>query len=185
MNPVVTLYNLYFKHIAKMHPLLSHRDEVGSYAFDIVLQSDVKELTFTRGDVNPSGDFILLAVVPTLEMQEAMDGSVRRTYTGGFFILKKHTPRNNDKRAWWSGMADTEIIAIQILQRIVMDSRNKHPLFDRSCDAMGHLNYRLIERIIDEKWYGYLVTFNFYNIIPDCPRMDCAWIDNGISPFTY
>lgn len=176
--PFVNTYIKYFEYLAKKHPIFRHRNEVGSKTFDVVLQRDIKDLEIARTDINAASEFILIAVVPTKETLPSEDGNAKNDYTGGFFVLKKYSPKTNKKDDWWTALYETEVIGTQILQRMVFDSQNKHPLFHRQCDAYSQLNARFSERTIDGNWYGFLVTFNIKNILPDCP-LPCAWLDGG------
>ena len=177
--PFVNMYIKYFEYIAKMHPALRHRAELGGKTFDVVLQRDIKELSIARIDINSAANFILVAVIPTDETVPSEDGNTYRMHTAGFFILKKSAPRVDLKNAERTAMVETEILAENILQRMVADSQNKHPLFHRQADRYEHLSPRKTERVVEEKWVGYLVTFSFKNILPDCPVLDCAWLDGG------
>lgn len=179
----MNLYVQYFKYLAQKHPQILHIDEVGKYTFDVVTQTNIRDLSISQTDINPAAEYIMLLVSPTIEGLGRDDGGVDDLHTGAFFILKKFAARNNDKRDWWNFMPDVKAIVKSILRRIVKDSRNKHPLFQRSVDVFGKLNYKLIERVIDEKWYGYLVTFNFKNITPDCPDATTPWTDAGVTPY--
>jgi hypothetical protein len=175
-------YANYFEYVASKHPLLNHVAEIGKRTFDVIPQSDVKDFDMIRTEIDAAADFAMVAVIPTLELQERTDAGVNRTYTGAFFVLKKYSSRNDEKRSWYGGTSEAEGIAEDILQRIVKDSRNKHPLFHRSCDTMGALNYRMLERKVSN-WSGLLVTFNFSNIMPDCPNTTTNWLDNGLTPY--
>jgi hypothetical protein len=176
--PFVNTYIKYFQYLATRHPLLRHRNEVGSKTFDVVLQRDIKELAIARTDINAAADFILIAVVPTKDTQPLEDGHAKNYYTGGFFVFKKYSPKVNKKDDWWAALYETEVIATQILQRMVFDSQNKHPLFHRQADSYEQLNPRFSERTLGDDWHGFLVTFNIRNILPNCP-LPCAWLDGG------
>lgn len=180
--PFVNTYIKYFEYLAQKHPLILHQNIVGLKAFDMVLQRDIKELSIARMDINPNADFILLAVIPTDETEGSEDGNAKQVHTGGFFVLKKNAPRTEEKTEWWNAMYETQLIAYNILQRMITDSQNGHPLFHRQADRFENLNPRFSERVIEEKWYGYLVTFSFKNILPECPLLDCVWTDSGVTP---
>lgn len=181
---VTTDYINYFRHLAKMHPALNHQQESGSVTFDVVLQNQIKDLALERTSINPASNTLMLLVIPTLEIQDSEDAQGMRNYTGAFFILRKFQPRTNSRLSWWSAMGAAEEIGIQICERMVRDSNSKHPLFSRSIDKFGNLNARFIERIVDDKWYGHLVTFNFQTKL-SCSNIPCEWRDGGISPHYY
>jgi hypothetical protein len=180
----VSNYIQYFRHLANMYTSLSHQQETGSATFDVVLQNQVKELDIARTGINPASETLMLAVIPTIELNETEDAQGRRNYTGAFFILKKYHPKNDPKMKFWAVMGEAEQAGIDILERMVKDSLNKHPLFSRSIDTLDKLEARFIERVIDDKWYGYLVTFKFATKIPCTGAGDATkWRDGGITPF--
>ena len=180
--PFVGMYIHYFEYLAKMHPSLRHRTEIGGKTFDVVLQRDIKELTMARIDINSAADFIMVLVIPTTETEPSEDANTNRHLTCGFFILKKYAARVDVKNGWWVAMNDCEILAYQILQRMVADSNAKYPLFHRQADRLENLNPRFTERVVEEKWCGYLVTFTIKNLLPSCPTLPCAWLDAGTTP---
>lgn len=175
----VNTYCRYFEYIAKMHPSLRHRSEIGSKTFNVILQRDIKELDMARVDINAAAEFILLAIIPTDETVPTEDGNTMRVHTGGFFVFKKCAPRTERKNEWQNALYDCEVLAEHVLQRMVVDSQNGHPLFHRQADRYEYLNARKTERVLEEKWFGYLVTFQYKNILPDCPLLSCAWLDGG------
>ncbi len=179
--PFVSTYIRYFKYLAQKHPLLLHDDTIGGKTFDVVLQRDIKELDIARMGIKSDADFILILVIPTMETEDAEDGNAKRTHLGGFLILKKTSPRTDAKYEWWNSLPETEVIALQILQRMVADSQAGHPLFHRQADRFENLNARFSERVVEEKWVGFLVTFSYKNILPHCP-IDCVWTDSGTTP---
>jgi hypothetical protein len=188
------IYIAYFRNIAIQHALIAHKVQIlpngdigdpiiGQATFDVLMQSEVKEIQLARTYINPNAEYLLLAILPGGNSEEREDANHFKNYFGGYIILKKTSTRTDKKDTFWKNMPDAERVGLQIAARMVEDSKNKHPLFARQSDVIHNLKLRWQEKIVEDIWYGYLFTFHFQNIIPSCADATGAtWLDSGLTP---
>jgi hypothetical protein len=184
-------YIAYFRDKAINHKKILHQvtvlpngdieDVLGQCTFDVLFQNEIKDIEIAREDIRPDADFILLAVLPTPNTEEREDANHQNNYFGGFIVLKKASRRDTKKKLFWKGIAEAEDICNDILNRMVADSNNKHPLFSRSIDRIDKTKSRKLERNGKDNWVGFLCTFSFHNILTICPD-PTVWADGGLTP---
>jgi hypothetical protein len=183
-------YIAYFRDKAINHKKILHQvtvlpngdieDVLGQCTFDVLFQSEIKDIAIAREDIRPDADFILLAVLPTPNTEEREDANHQNNYFGGFVVLKKISRRTTKKKELWKGIAEVEDICNDILQIMVADSKNNHPLFNRSIDRIEKTKSRKLERTTEDNWIGNLCTFSFFNILTICPD-PTVWVNGGLS----
>jgi hypothetical protein len=182
-------YIQYWEHQAEAHVDIAHGPD-GLGCFDVLPQDVLADEKF-RGEMNPNTDYFLAVVTPSVSPDnEYVDKDGMYDILGGFMVLKKHSDREQQANEWRTAMIDTYQIGTELLQKVQMDSRNKHPMWLRSCDNMNDMKPHFMPKYrmgVNENYSGWLVTYRFKSYI----QMICApnilfnarFTDGGLTPF--
>jgi hypothetical protein len=169
-------YIEYLENQANAHPKIAHRKEIGGRTFDVIEQNDIHTLDITRIEINPSAEFCLIAVLPTISTLETSTTGDEKVLVGGFFVMQKYHQRTaTAAKKWYNVVDEPHIIGYQIAEKMVVDSINNHPLFHRNADRFDNLGFRSQFKKFDN-WQGYLFTFSFKFFKKTPP---CTWLDGG------
>lgn len=178
-------YISYLEYLATWHQDIQHSPTVGMKAFDVASQDEVRDNALFRTDLNKEG-ILMRAVAYNFNIENSTDSNSDVRKLGGFFILQRHSDTEGSD-AWLPLMDKTERIGFDILERMTVDSQNRHPLFSRSVDRLDDLQANAIPKMgigPDKNLYGFLFTFYFKPRLVDNPcNAVSRWLDAGKTPF--
>ena len=179
-------YRKYFLHQAIHHPDLAHqpdRDRV----FEII---DVEE---ALGDLRTSAkekDFIMRLLMYTYELNDNYTEDINKYMHGGFIIAKHHSHRKDGKNGFYEAMRLSEKVVDEIIDKMIGDSRNGHPLFYYSLNTAQNIQVAPLRHAGDIGFSGWLCTFRIASWFPHCLAKGItdaehvpAWTDGGITPY--
>lgn len=172
-------YVAYLRHQAINHPALQHDDASGSRVFNML------NLEETFGDLRTGSkekDFIMRGIWPTQQISDRYtEGEVRKYWEGGFIVAKYH--KDTTLPAIQNAIAGSEQIADEIIEKMIADSLNGHPLFYHSLDSNQNIQLSTFA-LMAPNWSGVRVLFDFWNFWRNCVDHDTApgWLDGGLTP---
>jgi hypothetical protein len=173
------LYRAYLQHQAEAHPALLHSEAEGSRVFAMM---HVEEIVGDLRTVAKEKDFLMRGLHYTYNVSD--DGQGRRTLEGGFMIAKYYSLSEGGTPAMLAALDAAERVTNDIIEKIISDSRNGHPLFLHSLDS----NQDFVVRprpLISDSYAGWITTFRFQNFFQVCLDAEDApaWADDGTTPF--
>lgn len=176
------LYIKYFRHQAVNHPDLLHQEQEGSRVFDVV---DIEEgmLTGIRSGLLP-GQYAMRLFHYTYRINRP-GAELLKFIQGGFLLAKSFSPRNSSDDEYQTALQDAERVTDEIIEKMISDSLNGHPLFYRSLDSDQDINVVTAPRpTIDGSYAGKICTFTFAQHWINCiDSLDAPdWLDGGITP---
>jgi hypothetical protein len=112
--------------------------------------------------------------------------NVDKKISAGWMIAKMIRPSNITKEEKELALAEVERINDDFIERIVSDSRNRHPLFLSSLDSQQDFATTFLLHTGDGSYIGCRTTFHFQHYIPICLDREGAtqWLDGGLTPNT-
>jgi len=129
--------------------------------------------------------FIMRGIHYTYSISDDTTGNVAKKLTCGFVIAKYHSSRTGGKEAFQQVMVDTEKVVDEIIEKMIADSNNGHPLFYYSLNTAQTIS--VIPKIStgDAGYSGWLCTFRIANHWRNCITHENApdWADGGKTPF--
>lgn len=171
----------YIEYLCQQHPLLLHNNttrrifEVSTYdeAF-----GDFKTSA-------PEKNYFARLILPTMSISQDMDNAWK-TYQFGLMVGKFYSNREDGKAGQMTAFKDSEKVADELIARMVMDSRNGHPLFGGTIDNPDNLNLQgdFFAFSGDGAYASTLYLFEFSThrfIDTDCQTI--VWGDGGLTPF--
>lgn len=173
-------YRDYFKHQAVNHPDLLHADGTKEVFRVIAIDEAMGDF---RGNVAEK-DYVMRLIDYTYSVSDTGVHEVQKQFTGGFIIAKYYGKRKDGEPNRFEAMQASEKVMDDIIEKMIHDSRNGHPLFYYSLNSRQSINVQLIELTI-QSYIGWLCTFQFSNYFRDCTtHADApAWVDGGTTPF--
>lgn len=175
------LYNNYvdyFRNIAATHPWIIHQATIGNKAFCISIE---EALTSFRTNIREKGYFMRL-IQYTYTIDDNKSQNSLKHLMGGFIIAKHHKKDDFDDMV--DAIANSERIVDEIVERMVADSRNGHPLFYHNFDRPENVSVNPWHYPVDS-YSGWICTFEISNFFRNCitdPKAP-AWTDGGLTPF--
>lgn len=179
----IELYEKYFRHQAETHPDLLHNDTDGDKVF--FLMRDTESLgSLIRGIRRNSYLMLLLPAEYSVTDDDNRIGHKR--IDGGFILAHYYNPRNDTDADRRSAIYSAEAVVDAIIEKMIADSREGHPLFNYSLNADQDIRVQVANHTGDGSYTGYLVTFQISSYFRLCPTADDApaWTDGGQTPFS-
>lgn len=172
------LYRAYLKHQAINHPELQHGDDEGERVFAMM---QVEEALADLRTAAKEKDYIMRGFHYTYHVQD--DGQGRKHIQGGFLVAKYYSATEGGSAAMLAALDDAETVLDEIVEKMVSDSRNGHPLFLHSLDSAQRIDVRP-RPLAGDNYAGWMCFFDFYNFFRVCVTHDDApaWLDGGSTP---
>lgn len=170
-------YYKYFKHQAETHPEILHT--ATSKAFELI---SVEEAFGDFRTIGKKG-VVLRLLEFSYSFQE--NGMPLKYTTGGFLILKNHSSREDGATGFNAAMITTETVTDDIIQKMIADSQNNHPLFKYSLNTADKINVQMAINKGDIGYSGFICTFTIAPYWRACLAEDPetpAWTDGGVTP---
>lgn len=177
-----TLYFNYFKAVAINHVALAHSDARGQQVFDY---ADIESAFGKLRDGTKPQAWIMRLVMPRRSFRRENDVT-QRVLDGGFLLAKYADARLRGDQAIIDAQDEVLEVADQIVERIVGDSRNGHPLFCYAADRADRLAWNAIAQanVGDGNYHGYFCTFEIANSFDSVGVCNPdAWTDGGLTDF--
>lgn len=175
------LYRNYFKHQATAHPELAHSDAVGSRVFaEIKLEDsfgDFRTAAKAKGYIFRLMDY---------DYQVGrFDHEITKRISGGFVVA--HFFQRDKLSDYLSAKNKAETVMDQVIEKMIADSENGHPLFHGSFDANQDITVQPVEYTGDASYVGYRCVFRLSQYWANCttPIDSVGWTDGGITPETF
>ena len=172
------LYDSYFRHQATAHPLLLHTDAQPVYEM-IGIDEDYGDL---RSKANPNG-YAMRAIEFSYQAGQDGSGILRKVIRGAFMVAKIYSPRNDSSADYITAMNAAQTIVDNIIEKMIRDSRNGHPLFGYSIDSTQDFQVAPTLRPGDGAYAGWECVFTIRPLFPQaCDTV--GWTDSGLTPYT-
>lgn len=171
------VYHNYFKHQYISHPDLGNGDETG---FEYVSLEEA--LGEYRRDIS-SDKIIMRLSMYTYAPNDNEAADAQKLCQGAFVLLKNFSLRSGNKAAYYAAMAATEKVVDEIIEKMLADSRNDHPLFHNSLNTAKNIFVSPREFEGDGKC-GWIVSLRFTTWFRNCITDPAApaWLDGGETP---
>lgn len=171
-------YRKYFEHQATAHPDLQHG--TGGNVFATI---NVEEaLGDFRAGAKEKG-FIFRLINYFFSIGDNGAHETRKEINGGFIIAHYHSPRTGGVEQIYEALRKSEKVGDEIIEKMITDSRNGHPLFGRSFDSNQDVTAQPVTSVGDN-YSGYRYIFKFSNHWRNCitAAEAPAWTDGGTTP---
>ena len=166
-------YSDYFKEIATNHVAIRHQDEKGEKAFYHISIEDVF-IGAGRNEWKQKGR-ILVLMDPIININRSNTHSIKQSYEGGFMILAHF--KKGDETDHVEKKNHTHEIAYDIINRMIMNSKEGHPLFNYSIDGHNAFNVDFADYKGDGYYTGTRCTFSFMTNKEKCVYQS-KWVDD-------
>lgn len=176
-------YIKYFKHQAVNHPDIAHQDVDGERAFNVV---DIDEgLDQQRTTIKIGGYFLHLFHYTYSIRQPEGGGEVLKFIQGGFKVARHYEPRADAADGYRDALVDAERVTDEIIEKMIADSRNAHPLFYRSLDRAQDINVAPEPRPANGSYAAVVCIFSYFTYWRNCitDASAPAWADGGETPY--
>lgn len=130
--------------------------------------------------------YIFRLIDYTYSIANEGNGQVRKTFQGGFVVAHYYSNRNDGSADYHAAKRKAEQVTDEIIEKMIADSINGHPLFNHSFDSRQQINVTPYSAVSGTSYTGYLATFEWTGNFRDCVTSDDApaWIDGGQTPFS-
>ena len=175
------LYRAYFKHQCESHPVLAHQDGVGERVFAMVGIEEA--LSDFRSGAKAKG-FIFRLIHYTYTVGDDAAHETRKQLQGGFIVARHFSGRNLGTPDYYEAMEQSEQITDELIEKMIADSINGHPLWYHSLDSRQTISVQPVTLLGDGSYTGWLCTFQFANFWRNCTEAEDApqWSDGGLTP---
>ena len=172
------LYRAYFLHQCQNHPELQHQD--AAKVFGMI---DIED-SFGDFRLGAKEKGYLLRLITYTYGVGLSTHETLKAYTGGYIIAKYFQPRTGGEEEYWAAMDDTERINDELIEKIIVDSRNGHPLWYNSLDSRQDFSVQPIRLTGDGSYCGWRTIFSWRSYWRDCITSPDApeWADGGVNP---
>jgi hypothetical protein len=176
------LYVNYFKHQAEAHPALLHNDATGRRVFAVISVDEA--LGDFRAGLKPKG-YLMRLLEYSYRVSDAGNHEVVKMHEGGFLVAHHHSAREGGSAAYFEALAKSEKVLDEIIEKMIADSQNGHPLFYYSLDSRQDFQVSPLRFVGDASYAGYLCLFSFKTWWRNCldSQEAPAWADGGQTPF--
>lgn len=172
------LYRDYFRHQAINHPTLAHTFTSRVFAM-IGVDEDYGDL---RSMVKEK-DYVMRLLEYTYQAGQDQGGVFRKSLRGAFMVAKFYSPRNNSSAEYHAALHAAETIMDNIIEKMIRDSRNGHPLFGYALDSTQDFQIAPVLRPADGAYAGWECVFTLRPLFPEaCDSV--GWLDGGVTPYT-
>jgi hypothetical protein len=169
------LYRQYFEHLCTIHPDLLHKPASDEYVFEIL--SIEQAFGDYRTAIKEKG-FMFRLIEYTFQLDDQSEDA-RQLKQGGFIIAKYSSSREEGTPSYINAIEESEKIALEFAEKMIDDSRNRHPIFYSSINNLRELkwNAQIIQSTGDGNYHGWLCTFAFNSSIRNClsQHPDANW----------
>lgn len=175
-------YINYFRHQAENHPYILHEDTEGRRAFESINIEEAM-LSGLRSGLAP-GQTVLKVLQYTYNIHRPGTDMLKKV-RGGFMVAQYFSPRNSTPAKFIEALTTAERITDELIEKMLADSQNGHPLFNYSLDSDQDIQVTTAPMKPEGNYIAKICTFYFErfwrNCIthPDAP----AWLDGGLTPF--
>lgn len=175
-------YINYFRHQAENHPDILHQDVEGLRTFDAISIEEAM-ITGLRSGVKP-GQTVLKAINYTYNILRPGTDMLKRI-RAGFMVACYYSPRNSTQTQFIEALTTAERITDELIEKMLADSENGHPLFNYSLDSDQDIHVSTMPMKPEGNYIAKICMVSFdqfwRNCIthPDAP----AWLDGGLTPF--
>ncbi len=175
------LYVDYFKHQVMSHPEMDYQVGVNEVFRVVNVEESIGDL---RSGGSTDGYLFRLIMYTYRVSRSSKQADAKKYLTGGWIIAKGHSPRTDGTNGFLQAMADAEKINDEIIEKMIADSENGHPLFYHSFNTDQQINSQPKVHATGAGYSGWLTTFQFSNWFRNCPQAgDPAWADGGLTPY--
>ena len=96
-------------------------------------------------------------------------------------MAKYHSPRQGGRNAFFSAMTDAERVGDEIVEKMIADSKNGHPLFHYSLNTTQNVFVQPQIATGDLSYVGWMYLFSFANAWRNCITHPSApnWSDTS------
>lgn len=177
----IDLYKAYLEHQAANHPDLGHDPDNNVHVFQMI---DIEEAFGDFRNKAKSKSYIMRGINYTYEVGQRQHEH-NKYIQGGFLVAKFVSPRGDSSENYYTAMRDAERVTDEIIEKIIADSQNGHPLFEHSLDSNQDFSVAPMRYYGDGSYAGWRCIFSFHNFFRSCiDHADApAWADNGTTPF--
>lgn len=170
-------YRKYLEHQAINHPDLLHTP--GSRVFQMI---DVEEALGDFRTIGQEKGFIMRGIFYTYNI--AQNADTLKFCNGGFIIAHYHSNRLKGQNDFFEAMRKSEKVVDEIIEKMIADSINDHPLFYQSLNTPQSFSVSPKVYTGDTGYSGYICTFHFNNHWRNCIDSPHApeWGDDGLTP---
>lgn len=177
------LYRKYFLHQCENHPDLQHAAVAGSRVFQTI---GVEEALgdFRSGAKEKGIIFRLIDYTYVITDGGSPTAQIQKEIQGGFIVAKYYSNRQGGQSEMYEAMDDAERITDEILEKMIADSLNGHPLFNFTLDSRQEFTVNPIGYVGDTSYAGWMALFRFSNHWRNCLSDESApaWLDDGVTP---
>ncbi|MEL6968635.1 MAG: hypothetical protein AAFO02_00590 [Bacteroidota bacterium] len=175
----IQLYYDYWQHQAENHTLLQHSEAAGSRVFQVIGIEEA--LGDFRSGVKKQ-DFIFRLIKYYYTVGQP-DHRITKTLNGGFIIAKWYNEQTGGKEAKFAAEVAAEQVMDQMIEKMIADSKNGHPLFDHSIDSPENFHIQTVEQGGDGNYVGWMLIYEAEQLFSNCTNPDPAnWLDGGLTP---
>lgn len=176
-------YISYFKHQAVNHPSLLHLDESGQKVFEVISPEEVAIGHFRTAVKEKS--YILRLILYTYELGDNETENALKEIMAGFVVAKHHSLRTSGSSSFYNALSGSEKVGDEIIEKMIADSRNGHPLFNNSFNTAHDIIVSPAIGVGDTGYSGWMYTFRFSNFWRNCLTAPGApvWVDEGLTPY--
>jgi hypothetical protein len=170
-------YQDYLLHQAVSHPDLLHVDDNRVFAMSPIEEAigDIRDARFSR-----SG-FMMRGFEGSDQFEST--GMWRQTFSGGYMVCKSFSLREEGSVGYYLALAEAQRVAVDIMEKMVADSHNGHPVFDYAADESLAFTSRSRPVAGDGSFIGWIVLFTYELAAEFCsPAQRVVWTDGGLSP---
>jgi hypothetical protein len=176
----IQLYYDYFRHQAETHNLLLHQETEGQRVFEIIEIEDA--LGDFRSGVKRQ-DYIMRLINYTFVVGQRSHQATKELQ-GGFIIAKWYNENEGGKAAYINALVAAEQVMNDMISKMIIDSRNGHPLFDNYFDSEQDINVQPVRNTGDGSYAGWMAIFRTDQFFDNCFTPDAArWSDGGQTPY--
>lgn len=176
-------YRKYFEWQAINHPALGHDPATGDRIFQVI---DIEESfgDFRTGAKEKSYLMRLLNYTYSISLEAH---ETHKILEGGFLVARYYSPRTDGADGYFQAMADAEKVMDEIIEKMIADSRNGHPLFYHQLNRNQDIMVQPIRYTGDVSYCGWRCIFAFRQFWRDCITSNeaPAWTDGGVTPYEF
>lgn len=174
------IYRKYFEHQYNSHP------DMGGAAADVRGGFQVVSLEEALGEFRSdlARDQIIMRISNySYTVNDNTADDAQKMCQAAILILQGHSSRSEDPADYYRAMERTEKVTDELIEKMIADSRNGHPLFNYSINTVANVNVSPRENYGDGKC-GWLLVFRFNNHFRNCVQSEDApaWTDGGLTP---
>jgi hypothetical protein len=126
-------------------------------------------------------DYAIRVTEYTFQSGQDQGGIFRKVIRGAMLVAKFHSPRNDSSDQYHTALNAAERMHDDIIEKMIRDSRNGHPLFGGALDRVQDFQSAPAPKPLDGSYAGWEVVFTLRPLFPEaCDSV--AWTDGGTTP---